>query len=120
MKCSRCNVYMAEYGSLCGSCHMVKALIPTYDDDADDEEIIDKSMLLLVFNGCRECGGQDFAYQAGVMYEGPLKYYMAQIDCADCEKKYTEIMEVTMSELDDDETDSTYIDGRQTRYGEDE
>jgi len=25
-----------------------------------------------------------------------------------------------MSELDDDETDSTYIDGRQTRYGEDE
>jgi len=120
LRCSRCNVYVAEYGGMCGSCHLAKSLIPTYNDNASDEEIIDKSMLLLIFNGCRECGSKDFAYQAGIAYEGQLKYYMAEIDCAVCENRYSELMEVRINESIEDEADTPDIDGGETRYGEDE
>lgn len=120
MRCTRCNVYMAEYGNLCSSCHMARSIIPEYDETASDDEIIEKSLLLLIFNGCRECNDKSFAYEAGIMYEGEFKYYMAQVDCAACDSKYTEIMDVRLIDPDENETDTTNTNGGQTRNGKDD
>ena len=84
------------------------------------DEIIEKAMLLLVFNGCRECNSKDFAYEAGIMYEGELKYYMAQVDCAACDSKYTEIMDVRLIDPNEDEADKTDTNGGQTGNGKDD
>jgi len=99
---------------------MAKTLIPDYNNEASDDEIIEKAMLLLVFNGCRECNSKDFAYEAGIMYEGELKYYMAQVDCAACDSKYTEIMDVRLIDPNEDEADKTDTNGGQTGNGKDD
>tara|TARA_R100000152_G_C6781425_1_gene215874 strand:- start:1678 stop:1995 length:318 start_codon:yes stop_codon:yes gene_type:complete len=93
MLCPRCNLRETEK-SLCSVCELSVTFLKPEQQEITDEEIIRHHVLKQVSDGCRECGSKTFAYEAGVNYEGDLKWYVILVDCGACGKAYEEIMEV--------------------------
>ena len=93
-RCPRCNIRAAVMGELCTTCqinvHFNKAVL----NAVTDEEVTEWHVFQRIKEGCRECGSNNFGYNAGVNYENNLKWYIIQVSCDSCKNQYEEIMEV--------------------------
>jgi len=103
MLCPRCNLRETEK-SLCTVCAVSVTFLKPEQQKVTDDEIVRHHTLQRVNDGCRECGSKTFAYEAGVNYEGDLRWFVILVDCKSCGKAYEEIMEVrTIHESIEDE-----------------
>jgi len=93
MLCPRCNLRETEK-SLCTVCELSVTFLKPEQQHITDDDIIRHHVLQRVNDGCRECGSKTFAYEAGVNYEGDLKWFVILVDCGVCGESYEEIMEV--------------------------
>ena len=59
-----------------------------------DEEVVEWHVFQRVKEGCRECGDNNYGYNAGVNYESNLKWYIIEVHCGACDSRYEEILEV--------------------------
>jgi hypothetical protein len=81
-------------GELCTTCQINVYFNKAVMNAVTDEEVIEWHVFQRVKEGCRECGNNNFGYNAGVNYENNLKWYIIQVSCDSCKSQYEEIMEV--------------------------
>jgi len=94
MRCHRCNVFEVEENQLCSTCKIAVNFLNEPKERATDEQILESSMLMKMKEGCRECGSNDFGYNAGVLEEGKLKWFIIQVKCHSCGADYDEALDV--------------------------
>jgi len=94
MLCKRCSLreVESELKHVCNVCTLKMRL--DKESKVTDDEILTHHTLKRVQEGCRECKSKAFAYEAGVNYEGDLKWYVILVHCGACGKAYEEIMEI--------------------------
>lgn len=102
MICSRCNKnHTGTHSHLCTVCRnqlLKRDLEGTETEHMNEEEIATHHMVRLQFEGCRECGSKTFGYEIGIQEENELLWYVAMINCKDCNNNYKEILEVRIDE----------------------
>jgi len=102
MICSRCNKnHTGTHSHLCTVCRnqlLKRDLEGTETEHMNEEEIATHHMVRIQFEGCRECGSKTFGYEIGIQEENELLWYVAMINCKDCNNNYKEILEVRINE----------------------
>jgi len=94
MRCPRCNVYEVEGTQLCTTCKVAVNFLNESAKEVSDEQIVESSMLIKMKEGCRECGSSEFGFNAGVLIENKLKWFIIQVQCPKCGADYDEALDV--------------------------
>jgi len=103
MLCPRCNLRETNT-SICTVCDIKVSYLKPEHTETTDDDIIKYHVHKRIERGCNNCGSKTFSYEAGVNYEGELKWFVMLVDCRKCGKAYEEIMEVrAINESNDDE-----------------
>jgi hypothetical protein len=101
MLCSRCNrreVPLTLQGaSLCQVCNVEVAILKK-GENLTEEEIMEFHLTRILVDGCKECGDVNFGYEAGVVEENGLKWFVIRVACGACNNNYEEILEVKIDE----------------------
>ncbi len=103
MLCPRCNrrdvPVTLQGASLCQVCNVeVSILKKSKEQVLTDEEIMEFHITRVLVDGCKECGDKNFGYEAGVVEENGLKWFVLRVQCGACDDKYEEILEVKIDE----------------------
>lgn len=95
MLCPRCNI-IETMGELCSLCQIRLAFSETPTTEISDIEKIERYTYKIIESGCQECGNKDFGFKLGTQVENELKWYIAKIECGECDTNYEQILEVKM------------------------
>tara|TARA_R110002012_G_C11620250_1_gene608926 strand:- start:337 stop:666 length:330 start_codon:yes stop_codon:yes gene_type:complete len=101
MLCSRCNrrevPVTLQGAAMCQVCN-VEVAIMKKGKHLTEEEIMEYHVTRVLVDGCKECGDKEFGYEAGVVEENGLKWFVIRVQCGACDNKYEEILEVKIDE----------------------
>lgn len=96
--CPRCDLRPTKNGKhICEMCHL-SLLENKPINSVDDTEILGYHIHQILWEGCQDCGNNNFHCDAGVVEENNLKWYIIQVQCQECDVNYEQIMEVRMNE----------------------
>ena len=92
--CSKCDKNTVPMkGMFCNHCQMNLSWNLAPKSDALDGEIIEHYCKERIKMGCQYCKNTNFAFEAGTKIEGDIKWYLMFVNCNECGKSYTDILE---------------------------
>jgi len=99
MKCVRCNLRNTSSNKdMCNMCYL-NILDNKPKNKVDDVEILEYHIHKALWDGCNDCGCNDFYCDAGIKEEKEVKWYILKVRCPNCNSNYEQIMEVRINEF---------------------
>ena len=99
IKCVRCHMHdVTIHGQMCNICKINVNFEKKPAEFALDEEKMEEYTTQRILAGCKECGNNNFGFEAGIKTEDKLKWYVMFIQCGECGNNYTDVLEVSVDD----------------------